>query len=283
MFLYLTYFFIRYSFKNLMLKKRNTKMESRGNDTLNEQTKLTSASNETKPSVEVKSSSDNRSTFVNILLWVLKYLVSMLIGFVFGYAMEKSKVHEPISIRQQMIFKKFIMIKMFLAAFATSTFSIFFVALLFKDKYEKILKGGQDALKNKNLIILVSGGLLIGVGMQISGACPGMVLVQLGAGVPWSYLTLIGAFAGALFHGLLNEYLTSNAKPDAIVSKTLFQVTRIHPVITRIVFFILLGSVVFVLEYFIPWTQEYANPYDDNQYNILTFKAWPPYSESISF
>jgi len=56
-------------------------------------------------------------------------------GFLFGYAMEKAKVYEPIAIRQQMIFRRFIMLKMFLAALATSTFSIFLVAIIFKKRY----------------------------------------------------------------------------------------------------------------------------------------------------
>ena len=59
---------------------------------------------------------------------------SWVLGFVFGYAMEKAKVYEPKAIRQQMIFKRFIMLKMFLAAFGASTFSILLVAFIFKKR-----------------------------------------------------------------------------------------------------------------------------------------------------
>jgi uncharacterized membrane protein YedE/YeeE len=46
-----------------------------------------------------------------------------------------------------------------------------------------VFQSGKDALKSKSIQILITGGLLIGFGMQISGSCPGIVLVQLGAGV----------------------------------------------------------------------------------------------------
>jgi len=55
----------------------------------------------------------NETTFKFALKWTLKYLGSTVIGFIFGYAMEKAKVYEPVAIRQQMIFNKFIMLKMF--------------------------------------------------------------------------------------------------------------------------------------------------------------------------
>jgi hypothetical protein len=66
--------------------------------------------------------------------WTLKYLCSLVLGFLFGYAMEKAKVYEPKAIRQQMIFRRFIMLKMFLSAFASSTISILIFALIFKKR-----------------------------------------------------------------------------------------------------------------------------------------------------
>ena len=74
-----------------------------------------------------------------ILNWVIKYVISLCLGFLFGYAMEKAKVYEPKAIRQQMVFRRFIMLKMFLAAFASSMCSILLVALIFKKRYESYL------------------------------------------------------------------------------------------------------------------------------------------------
>ena len=74
-----------------------------------------------------------------ILNWIIKYLISLCLGFLFGYAMEKAKVYEPKAIRQQMIFRRFIMLKMFLAAFGSSMCAILLVAVLFKKRYESNL------------------------------------------------------------------------------------------------------------------------------------------------
>jgi hypothetical protein len=83
---------------------------------------------------EVKRKRNDSGKFKQILEWSLKYLISLFLGILFGFAMEKAKVYEPKAIRQQMIFKRFIMLKMFLAAFATSTLSILLVALIFKKR-----------------------------------------------------------------------------------------------------------------------------------------------------
>ena len=219
----------------------------------------------------------------DIFEWILKYIISALIGFLFGYAMEKSKVYEPKAIRQQMIFQKFIMLKMFLTAFATSTLSIFLIALLFKKRYESLFQCGKDALKNKPLIALISGGILIGVGMQISGSCPGMVLVQLGAGVPFSWVTLLGSLSGALAHGLVNNKLSKDAKAESYIPKAIFEILPVNPIITRLFIIIMLALTVFLMEFFIPYTNEYVNAIPANTTNILIYKAWPPYCKYLIF
>ena len=107
------------------------------NGEVKEEAKKLNEKSSTNEKIEIKQER-NMQTFQickQILIWSLKYLVSLLIGFLFGYAMEKAKVYEPIAIRQQMIFRRFIMLKMFLAALATSTFSIFLVAIIFKKRY----------------------------------------------------------------------------------------------------------------------------------------------------
>ena len=230
--------------------------------------------------VQVKEPSHKLSLAKEILTWTFKYVISTLIGFIFGYAMEKAKVYEPIAIRQQMIFQKFIMLKMFLAAMCIATASVFIAANVFKVRYNKILSGGKDALKSKSAHTLIVGGLLIGVGMQISGSCPGMVLVQLGAGVPYAWITLIGCLVGALIHGLLSPYLSPSASNE-FVSKALFDIIPIHANITRVVIVVLLALTVFLMEFFIPWTIEYS--FNITTSNIFVLDAWPPYGKFVKF
>ncbi len=230
--------------------------------------------------IEIKKSSKSK---LLCLKWFIKYIVSTIIGFIFGYSMEKAHVYEPYFIRQQMILKRFIMLKMFLAALATSLVVILFVALIFKNKYTKVFQSAKDALKSKSIAILITGGLLIGFGMQISGACPGMVLVQLGAGVPWSYITLCGSFCGAFVHGLLGTKLfeASSNSGNIFVSKALFELVPINPIVTRVLLIIILTSIVFLFEFFFPWMNDVNDAIVANSANIFIYKAWPPYACGI--
>jgi len=114
-----------------------------------EKTKMLTSNTEAKQPDE--------TTFKSALKWTLKYSASFIIGFIFGYAMEKAKVYEPVAIRQQMIFNKFIMLKMFLAALCMSVLSILLIALIFKDTYSKLLNSGKNALSPKSAVSLMTG------------------------------------------------------------------------------------------------------------------------------
>ena len=64
-------------------------------------------------------------------------------------------------------------------------------------------------LQEKGIVSGVGlGAALLGVGMATAGACPGMVLAQVGAGVENSGITLVGGFLGALVYGVAEGPLT---------------------------------------------------------------------------
>ena len=48
------------------------------------------------------------------------YIVSLIVGFIFGFAMNKARVIEPFIIQDQMIMSRFVMLKLFLTASGTS-------------------------------------------------------------------------------------------------------------------------------------------------------------------
>lgn len=51
----------------------------------------------------------------------------------------------------------------------------------------------------------IAGGALFGVGWAVAGACPGVVLVQLGEGQLAALLTLAGIFAGNAIYALVHR------------------------------------------------------------------------------
>ncbi len=112
-----------------------------------------------------------------------------------------------------------------------------------------------------------------------------MVLVQLGSGVPWSWVTLIGCLTGALAHGLLADHLTAKrpSTDDNLVAKAIFDVVRIPDFVVRLIFIVVLALAVFLMEFFIPWASEYKKVDLNNFANIFVLKAWPPFGKTSSF
>ncbi|MBP2293319.1 YeeE/YedE thiosulfate transporter family protein [Azospirillum rugosum] len=114
--------------------------------------------------------------------------VGLLMGMVFGFALEKSRVFEPGMIIGQFQFRNFIMLKIFLTAVTTG---LVVLAVL----------NGLDLVKLSPKATLfaadVGGGLLLGAGIALAGACPGTVAAQIGAGYRDAIGTLVGGIAGA--------------------------------------------------------------------------------------
>ena len=116
-------------------------------------------------------------------------IIGVLMGIVFGFALEKSRVFEPGMIVGQMQMRNFIMLKVFLTAVVTGLIIIGVMHGFFGVKlYPKTLLYGADIL----------GGLILGAGITLAGACPGTVFAQIGVGYKDSWLILLGGLAGAL-------------------------------------------------------------------------------------
>jgi uncharacterized protein len=116
-------------------------------------------------------------------------LLGLAMGAVFGLALEKSRVFEPAVILGQMQLRNFLMLKVFLSAVATGLVVL------------AILNGlGWTSLHPKATLYAADllGGLLLGIGIALAGACPGTVFAQLGAGYRDAWFTLAGGLAGAL-------------------------------------------------------------------------------------
>ena len=103
----------------------------------------------------------------------LAILTGVLMGIVFGFALEKSRVFEPGIIVGQMQLRNFIMLKIFLTAVATGAVVL------------AVLNGlGYVKLQPKAAIYAadIVGGLILGAGISLAGACPGTTLAQIGVG-----------------------------------------------------------------------------------------------------
>jgi len=120
-------------------------------------------------------------------------VVGILMGTVFGFALEKSRVFEPGIIVGQMQLRNFIMLKVFLTAVATGA-----IVLAALNGFGIVKLQPKAALYAADII----GGLILGVGIALAGACPGTTLAQIGAGYRDALFTL----AGGLFSAVAFSY-----------------------------------------------------------------------------
>jgi hypothetical protein len=128
----------------------------------------------------------------------LAIFTGLLMGVVFGFALEKSRVFEPGMIVGQMQLRNFIMLKVFLTAVATGALVL------------AVLNGfGFVKLQPKAALYAadVVGGLVLGAGIALAGACPGTTLAQIGVGYRDALFTLAGGLCGAVAFSYAQPWL----------------------------------------------------------------------------
>jgi uncharacterized membrane protein YedE/YeeE len=127
-------------------------------------------------------------------------LIGLATGLVFGFALEKSRVFEPGVIVGQMQLRNFLMLKIFLAAVITGL-----IVLAVMNGVFGVRLSLKPLLYKADLI----GGLILGVGIALAGACPGTTMAQIGAGYRDAIFVLFGGLAGALAYGYFDAPITA--------------------------------------------------------------------------
>jgi hypothetical protein len=125
-------------------------------------------------------------------------LTGLLMGIVFGFALERSRVFEPGMIVGQMQLRNFIMLKVFLTAVATGA-----VVLAVLHGFGFIKLQPKAALYAADVV----GGLVLGAGIALAGACPGTTLAQIGVGYRDAIFTLAGGLCGAVAFSYAQPWL----------------------------------------------------------------------------
>ncbi|KAL3422721.1 YeeE/YedE family protein [Phlyctema vagabunda] len=138
---------------------------------------------------------------------------SGLAGTVFGAALAASGVYSPSIIISQMQLTDFHMLKVFLGASASSALIIILFEKLGLTKCNPRTPSslGWFSKYDGNIV----GGLLIGSGMTLTGACPGTSLVQLAAGVRSGKLVVCGGVLGGIIYSRFGKYIRRDAAVTA--------------------------------------------------------------------
>jgi uncharacterized membrane protein YedE/YeeE len=204
-----------------------------------------------------------------------------LMGTVFGFLFEKSHVYEPTAIRGQFNFEKWIMIKMFMGAVAGSCTSFALLSIFFPAKFAAV-RAGFHPVQRGYVGGGAAGGAILGAGMAIAGACPGMVLPQVGTGVENALFTTGGGLLGALVFGLLEPVLRpallDRGSQCAGDSSDFLDVKLGKPFLPLcIVLGLCCGGFSLALEILVEYNGELnLDPATNSGFPALDAKAWPP-------
>ena len=187
--------------------------------------------------------------------------IGLATGIVFGFALEKSRVFEPGIIVGQMQLRSFIMLKVFLAAVVTGL-----VVLAVMNGFFGIKLSLKPLLVRADLI----GGLILGVGIALAGACPGTTLAQIGAGYRDAWFILLGGLAGAVVYGYFDTPITALLAETG--DKVGFDRLLGLPFwVAAIGSAVVLSGILFVLERRWPWRDEIGRDVD----GVLTAQVKP--------
>mmetsp|Transcript_12595 Transcript_12595/g.15637 ORF Transcript_12595/g.15637 Transcript_12595/m.15637 type:complete len:404 (+) Transcript_12595:146-1357(+) len=201
----------------------------------------------------VKKAESNSSTGMT----PVKALGAVLTGIAFGFAIDRANLNVPYAIIQQLDMKNFTMLRMFLGASAASTVAITSCHLL--GVYERVPK--PRVVLGFNLMHgyggNVVGGLLLGIGMALSGACPGTIFPQIGAypGLRTG-LIVLGGITGTITFGYLENRISALhedflcSRPDPKKGKeNLLNALAIGSVVA-------VAGVIYALDQQFPWQEE---------------------------
>ncbi len=140
---------------------------------------------------------------------VVTFIVTgIVMGLIFGVALEKSRVLEPRMMVGLFQLRHFVVLKVFLTAIVTTL-----VLLAALTAFGLVELGPKAAIYPATII----GGLLFGAGIAIVGACPTTLPAQIGAGYKDAWAAVAGGFIGAITYGYLEPFLSGlNQGPGAI-------------------------------------------------------------------
>ncbi|MBD3426581.1 MAG: YeeE/YedE family protein [Candidatus Omnitrophica bacterium] len=182
---------------------------------------------------------------------ILYITTGLLMGVVFGFALEKGRVFEPGMIIGQFQMRNFILLRMFLSAVAAS---LVILGILFGV--------GLIELHPKAAIFpaTILGGFIFGAGMALTGACPGTVLAQIGAGYRDAWGVLAGGIMGAVAYGYMEPVIAPLSKGPGKI--TLADISGVHYSILAFVAAFVIAAILFAMEKWRTWRSELGADHD---------------------
>ncbi|NMA62278.1 MAG: YeeE/YedE family protein [Firmicutes bacterium] len=167
-------------------------------------------------------------------------LLGLVTGVGFGYVLQRAGVSDCACLFNALNLRNTKAIKLMATAVAVGIFILYpFVAL-----------GGLSlGAKNLNVLSLVIGGAIFGVGFALSGLCPGTALAALGAGKKDVLYLIAGGLVGSFVYALVYEPLKPILiDPLSFGKVTLPDLLNLPPLLVGYVFALVILAVVLLLD-----------------------------------
>lgn len=125
-------------------------------------------------------------------------------GILFGIVFVKAEIVSWFRIQEMFRFESFHMYGVIGTAVVVGLISV----LIIKRTKAKTVHGETIHIPNKEFNKgQIYGGLIFGLGWAVTGACPGPLFAQMGAGFSVIIVTFLSAVAGTWVYGLIREKL----------------------------------------------------------------------------
>jgi uncharacterized membrane protein YedE/YeeE len=134
----------------------------------------------------------------------MKNLKYLLVGVIFGLALTKGEAISWFRMQEMFHFQSFHMYGIFMTAVPIGAISI----LLIKKLSLSSVNGKAITVPKKPYHHgIIVGGLIFGFGWALTGACPGPLYAQIGAGYGVTLITFFFAMVGTWVYAKLQPYL----------------------------------------------------------------------------
>ena len=134
----------------------------------------------------------------------LALVMSLLMGTYFGIVLTKSEVVRWQRVHDMFLFNEAHMYLIIGVGVVVAMISM----LIIKSMQAKTIQGQPIVYKPKPFHKgVVIGGTLFGAGWAMTGACPGPIYAQIGAGAWLALITLFGAMIGMYLYAILKSKL----------------------------------------------------------------------------
>jgi uncharacterized membrane protein YedE/YeeE len=135
----------------------------------------------------------------------MRNILYLIAGIVFGVVLTKTEAISWFRIQEMFRFDSFHMYGIFMTAIPTAAIGVLLIKKLKLHSLDNAIIEIPEKKFHRGIII---GGLIFGFGWAFTGACPGPIYAQIGAGYSVAIVTFLSALAGTFTFGLFEKYLT---------------------------------------------------------------------------